>query len=92
MLLQNAGVQRRQATDALLAGGWIEAIIKSLAQVLKQEKNESWLRVRVLFSIGYLQCRNHTVAQTLMGADPMRVLLIRGWVWPGRGSASGGCG
>ncbi|WP_328666854.1 hypothetical protein OG905_07355 [Streptomyces sp. NBC_00322] len=68
MLLQNAGVQRRQATDTLLVGGWTEAVIAGLAHVLKHEKNESWLRVRALFAIGYLQRRDHAVAKTLIEA------------------------
>lgn len=68
MLLQNAGVQRRQAIDTLLAGGWANAIIKGLAHVLQNEKEQSWLRVRALFAIGFLQCRDGTVAQILINA------------------------
>ncbi|MGW3248623.1 hypothetical protein [Streptomyces sp. NPDC001070] len=68
MLLQNAGVQRRQATDAILAGGWTDAVIHGLAHVLQEEKKESWLRVRALFAIGYLQCRDDFVARVLVEA------------------------
>ncbi|MCZ1004110.1 hypothetical protein [Streptomyces mirabilis] len=68
MLLQNAGVQRRQATDTLLAGGWTNAVIKGLAHVLEHEKEQSWLRVRALFAIGFLQRRDSTVANILVQA------------------------
>ncbi|MEV0226289.1 hypothetical protein [Streptomyces sp. NPDC050704] len=78
VLLQNAGVQRRQAIDTLLAGGWARPVIKALAQVLRNERTESWLRIRVLFAIGYLQCRDSSVATILTKACKDAHLKLQG--------------
>ncbi|MET7304072.1 hypothetical protein [Embleya sp. NPDC005575] len=68
LLLQNAVVQRRRAVDALLSGGWTGAVVHALEHVLEREKEQSWLRVRALFAIGFLQRRDNTVAQILVQA------------------------
>ncbi|MEV5479974.1 MULTISPECIES: hypothetical protein [Streptomyces] len=64
-LLQNAGVERRQAIDTLVAGGWIEPIVNALGNVLTHEKAQVWLRIRALFALGFLQHRDLAVAQIL---------------------------
>lgn len=68
VLLQNAGVERREAIDTLVAGGWIEPIVNALQRVLTQEKNQAWIRIRALFALGFLQHRDLTVAQNLSTA------------------------
>ncbi|MFI6318136.1 hypothetical protein ACIBG8_11485 [Nonomuraea sp. NPDC050556] len=67
-LMQNAGVYRRQAIDTLVAGGLIEPVARALQYVLKQEKNEVWLRIRALFALGFLQHRDLNVAHILTDA------------------------
>lgn len=66
-LLQNAGVSRRQAIDTLVAAGWAEQIANALIDVLAQE-DESWLRIRALFALGFLQCRSMKVEHALVSA------------------------
>ncbi|MEU3411299.1 hypothetical protein ABZ760_08505 [Streptomyces sp. NPDC006658] len=68
VLLQNAGVERREAIDTLVAGGWIEPIINALQRVLMHEKKQAWIRIRALFALGFLQHRDLTVAQNLSTA------------------------
>ncbi|WP_331771784.1 hypothetical protein OG948_50295 (plasmid) [Embleya sp. NBC_00888] len=68
VLLQNAVVQRRKAIDTLMASGWSGAVVHALEHVLEHEKEQSWLRVRALFAIGFLQRRDNTVAQILVQA------------------------
>lgn len=68
LLLQNAVTQRRKAIDALMTGGWTGAIVHALDYVLTREKEQTWLRVRALFVIGFLQRRDHTVARILVEA------------------------
>lgn len=67
-LLQNSGVQRRQAVDTLVAGGWTSEVVHALSHVLRNEKEQSWLRVRALFGIGFLQRRDAAVADDLAEA------------------------
>lgn len=67
-LLQNAGVYRRQAVDTLVAAGWAREIAPSLAEVLRNEQDESWLRIRALFTLGFMQNRSDDVARTLIEA------------------------
>jgi hypothetical protein len=68
MLLQNHGVKRRHAIDTLVAGGWVEPITQALEKVLLSRDVEAWLRVRVLFALGFLQQRDETVARILTTA------------------------
>ena len=68
MLLQNAGVYRRQAIETLVTGGWTEPVARSLGLVLRSEQEESWIRIRALFALGYLQQRDQSVESDLTGA------------------------
>jgi len=66
-LLQNAGVYRRQAIEALVAGGWTEPVARALERFLELE-TESWIRIRALFALGFLQHRDRGVEKTLATA------------------------
>lgn len=64
-LLQNAGVYRRQAIETLLAGGWTEPVTSAFERFLELEKTESWVRIRALFALGFLQHRDRGVERAL---------------------------
>lgn len=64
-LLQNAGVYRRQAIEALVAGGWTGPVARALERFLELERTESWLRIRALFALGFLQHRDRSVQDSL---------------------------
>jgi hypothetical protein len=66
-LLQNAGIYRRQAIEALVAGGWTEPVARALERFLELE-SESWMRIRALFALGFLQHRDRGVEKTLAAA------------------------
>jgi hypothetical protein len=48
-------VYRRQAIETVVTSGWNAQVARALGTLLKTEKNEAWLRVRVEFALGYLQ-------------------------------------
>jgi hypothetical protein len=68
ILLQNAGVQRRKAIDTLTAGGWVEPVVRALASVLRDDRTESWVRIRAIFALGFMQHRSTTSTETLIAA------------------------
>lgn len=68
MILQNAGVYRRQAIETVITSGWSDPITKALARLLKNEPEESWLRIRALFALGFLQRPNQAVEDCLVTA------------------------
>jgi hypothetical protein len=55
MILQNAGVYRRQAIETVVTSGWNEHVARALGELLKIERDEAWLRLRAEFALGYLQ-------------------------------------
>jgi hypothetical protein len=65
VLLQNSGVDRRRAIDTLGASGWVEPITNSLGSVLRHSDSETWLRVRALFALGFLQHPTQDVRRDL---------------------------
>jgi len=67
-LLQNAGVARRQAIDTIVAAGWAAEVGDALIEVLNGEEEESWLRIRALFALGFLQRRSEVVQDALVTA------------------------
>jgi hypothetical protein len=67
-LVQNAGVYRRQAIEALVAGGWTGPVARALETFLELERTESWLRIRALFALGFLQHRDRSVQDSLAAA------------------------
>jgi hypothetical protein len=67
-LVQNAGIYRRQAIEALAAGGWTGPAARVLERFLELESTESWLRSRALFGLGFLQQRDRSVEDSLAAA------------------------
>jgi hypothetical protein len=55
MLLQNAGVYRRQAIETVVTSCWTEPVARALVHLLENEAAESWLRIRALFALSFLQ-------------------------------------
>lgn len=77
-LQQNAGIYRRQAIEALVAGGWTGPVARSLEKFLQLERTESWLRIRALFALGFLQHRDRGVQDSLAAACHQAYANIRG--------------
>jgi hypothetical protein len=67
-LMQNAEVSRRQAVEALAAGGWTKPVARAFERFLELERTESWVRIRALFALGFLQHRDATVRDSLAAA------------------------
>ncbi len=67
-LIQNAAIYRRQAIEALVAGGWTGPAARALERFLELERTESWLRIRALFALGFLQRRDRSVQDSLASA------------------------
>jgi hypothetical protein len=57
-LLQNAGVMRRHALDALAVGGWGEAVRPVFSRILNDPDADSWLKCRALFAVSFVQDRS----------------------------------
>ena len=68
MILQNAGVHRRQAIETLVTSGWNQPIAQALSFLLKNEREEAWLRIRAEFALGFLQRPNRFVEADLTRA------------------------
>ena len=68
MLLQNSGVYRRQAVETLCTSGWSDPIARALGILLQKEQHESWIRIRALFALGFLQRRNELIEEELVAA------------------------
>ncbi len=69
-LLQNAGVERRRAIDTLRTAGLVEKVAPRLSELLGDPrlKNEQWLRIRVLFVLGYMQASAFLDEQNMVEA------------------------
>jgi hypothetical protein len=67
-LLQNAGVERRQAIDTLIAGGYTREVSHALERILQDGKTESWLRIRAIFALGFLQHQSRNMQKVLIRA------------------------
>jgi hypothetical protein len=66
MILQNAGVYRRQAVETVVTSGWNEPVARALGSLLKKletETDETWLRVRAEFALGLLGKQSLPVVQ-----------------------------
>lgn len=58
-LLQNSGVVRRRAIEALAAGGLVEPVTHQLFALLEDRRRVgAWLRIRALFAAGFMQARS----------------------------------
>jgi hypothetical protein len=68
MILQNAGVYRRQAIETVVTSGWNQPVAQALGFLLRNEKNEAWLRIRAEFALGFLQKPSPSVEADLTGA------------------------
>lgn len=68
LLLQNAGIYNRQAIAALIAGGWTDPVARALERFLELEDQESWIRIRAVFALGFLQHRDRGVERALLAA------------------------
>ena len=65
MILQNAGVHRREAIETIVTSGWNEPVARALGFLLKTERTEAWLRVRAEFGLGFLQKHDPLVEASL---------------------------
>lgn len=68
MILQNAGVHRREAIETVVTSGLAEPVARALGTLLRTEQSEAWLRVRVQFALGFLQRRDVSVETDLTHA------------------------
>jgi hypothetical protein len=68
MILQNAGVYRRQAIETVVTSGWSRPVAEALGFLLAREKDEAWLRIRAEFALGFLQRPNQWVKTDLTRA------------------------
>lgn len=68
MLLQNAGVYRRQAIETISTSGWSDPVARALGVLLQKEQKESGIRIRALFALGFLQRRNELIEEELVTA------------------------
>jgi len=77
-LLQTDAIYRRQAIEALVAGGWTGPVARALERFLELEREESWLRIRALFALGFLQHRDSRVQKSLAAACQLAYSNLRG--------------
>jgi hypothetical protein len=77
-LLQTAAIYRRQAIEAVVAGGWTGPVARALERFLELEREESWLRIRALFALGFLQHRDQRVQKSLAAACQLAYSNLRG--------------
>ena len=68
IILQNAGVYRQQAIETVVASGWNAQVARALGYLLRTEKDEAWLRVRVEFALGHLRRPDMWTETALTGA------------------------
>jgi hypothetical protein len=68
MILQNAGVYRRQAIETVVTSGWNEPVANCLGRLLRSEQQEAWVRIRALFALGFLQSPSYSVEADLTSA------------------------
>lgn len=68
MILQNAGVHRRDAIETVVTSGMSAPIAQALGSLLRNEQEEAWLRVRAEEALSFLQQRDATVESDLIRA------------------------
>jgi len=68
MILQNAGVHRRQAIETVVTSGWTDPVARALGSLLRKEPEEAWLRIRAEFALSFLQRRDRWVEDQLVRA------------------------
>jgi hypothetical protein len=68
MILQNAGVHRREAIETVVTSGLSAPVAQALGFLLRNEQQEAWLRIRAEFALSFLQQRDPTVESDLVRA------------------------
>lgn len=68
MILQNAGVYRRQAIETVVTSGMNKAVARALGYLLKIEENEAWLRIRAQAALGFMQVHDYQAETDLTDA------------------------
>jgi hypothetical protein len=68
MILQNAGVYRRQAIETVVTSGMNEPVARALGYLLKIEENEAWLRIRAQAALGFMQVHDYQAEMDLTNA------------------------
>jgi len=77
MILQNAGVHRRQAIETVVTSGWTEPVARALGSLLRKERDEAWLRIRAEFALSFLQRRDRWVEDQLTRACHLAYQRLR---------------
>jgi len=65
MILQNAGVHRREAIETVVTSGQGEPVARALGSLLRTERDQAWLRIRAEAALGSLQRRDASVETAL---------------------------
>lgn len=68
MILQNAGGYRRQAIETIVTSGLATPFARALGAFLKNETEETWVRMRAESALGLLQKPNQWVEEDLTQA------------------------
>jgi hypothetical protein len=68
MILQNAGVYRRQAIETVVTSGMNQAVARALGYLLRNEENEAWLRIRAQAALGFMQVHDYQAERDLTDA------------------------
>jgi hypothetical protein len=58
IILQNAGVYRRQAIETVVTSGLNKQVARALGTLLRTETNEAWLRIRAESALGFMQVKD----------------------------------
>ncbi|MFK4087755.1 hypothetical protein ACI2LF_26830 [Kribbella sp. NPDC020789] len=66
-LFQNSGVERRRAVDTLQAAGLLDPVTRAFANIIS-ESDQTWLRIRAIFALGFMQDPSQRVQQALIDA------------------------
>jgi hypothetical protein len=68
MILQNAGIHRREAIETVAASGWAEPVADALGFLLQAERDQAWLRIRAEFALSVLQRKDLSIEVDLARA------------------------
>jgi hypothetical protein len=68
MILQNAGVHRREAIETVVTSGWTKPVAMALSSLLRNERDEAWVRIRAEAALGSLRRHNPSVETDLANA------------------------
>ena len=63
IILQNAGVYRRQTIETVVTSGLNKPVARALGTLLRNETSEEWLRIRAESALGFMQVKD-TAAET----------------------------